>query len=143
MIPVGDPDREILTYYLDKFPYMVELSETDYPADPEPLYTKYRQWIQVVWSNPPRKMLTTKEASMRWDICKTCPFNVKKDWPSSKESEELSRRSFMLRLGIDVPKEIGFCSLHNADLSVLSFVDSPEKFSGKKKESEKPEPCWV
>ncbi len=142
--PLGNPKMEVLLYYAKNWPYMVK--DDLRPNEEEKTnenYQRWMSWIHTMWKTPPVKLLTPKEASYRWDKCKECPMNKKKDWPSSPESGEVDRRAYLLRQGIEVPKDIGFCSCHAADVAILSFLEAPEKSSNKKKDETQPEQCWV
>lgn len=142
--PVGDPKTEIIRYYAEAFPYMVHYGKEGFsvPKFAEN-YVRYRLWVQTTWAIPPKKLVTTKEASYRWDVCKTCPFNLPKNWERTRESEEVDRRAYLLRSAIDIPEGLGFCSLHRADIGVLSFIEKPLEFSAKSKDKEDYEKCWV
>ncbi len=142
-INIGNPEQEVLTFYYKNWPYMVkEVDNTKNPDEESLRYIYWRSWIQKTWKNPPNKFASLKEASDRWTICETCPFNVKKDWDKTDESEELTRRSFLLSRGYVSPKSIGFCSLHNADIAAFSFIDAAKEFSAKK-DGGSHAACWV
>lgn len=143
-IPVGDPEQDILLHYAKNWPWMVKSDPNATPKQVSGQYTLYRQWIDETWRDPPAKMISVKEATDRWETCRGCPFNRSKTWFKTPESAELARRAFLLRKGADVPEDIGICSLHFfADLSVLSFVENAAHFVDVKKDSTKPEKCWV
>lgn len=144
-IHLGNPSRDVLVYYANNWPFMV----TD-DGKPEPdlseakPYEEYRRFIDETWKRPPAKLLATKEASFRWEVCEKCPFNKSKDWPQTKETAELARRSFLMKRGVETPKNLGVCSLHfHADLSILTFVETPAHFVDVKTDAAKPEKCWV
>lgn len=140
---LGDPEQDILVYYARNWPFMVmDDSVAIKTISPDRLFL-WRQWIVEAWSKPPHKLVSGKEAAARWEICENCPFNKRLDWKETNETAELSRRAFLLRRGMTAPSFLGFCSLHNADLSVFTFIDNPEAFSKKKKDGEKVEGCWL
>lgn len=143
-VPIGDPGQDILSHYANNWPWMV--MHDDQPSvnkEQSREYINWRRWIYRIWNNPPLKTVSTKEASMRWDVCKKCPRNKKMEWEETKESSELARRAFLMRRGIDIPKETGFCDCHNWDISVVSFVETPRELSGKLKDSADQPGCWV
>jgi hypothetical protein len=141
--PIGDPEREVIRYYAERFPYMVKTGTGQEPPPPSGIYVRFRHWITTVWRNPPKRLVTKKEASLRWDVCKKCPKNIKKTWVKTEESEELERRAFMLRCGMEYPKELGFCACHRADLPVFVYIESPAGFTAKDKNETPPSECWV
>jgi hypothetical protein len=142
--PVGQPDQDILTYYLAHWPWMVIADGKPTVSQPTNKdYELWKKWIYKVWMNPPIKTVSSKEASDRWEICKKCPFNKKMDWEETIESTELARRAFLLRKGLTIPKGLGFCSLHHFDIGVVSFVEAPREMSGKSKDSADHPGCWV
>jgi hypothetical protein len=106
-------------------------------------YELWKKWIHLAWSKPTTKVVSSKEASDRWAICKKCPYNKGMNWQETTESAEIARRAFLLRRGISIPSELGFCSLHHADLGILSFVETPGELSGKKKDTANYTSCWV
>lgn len=143
-IKVGNPEQDVLLHYAKQWPYMVKHDPDAAPKKENQTYEQYRKWVEATWVNPPVKTLSAKEASDRWAVCDTCPFNKAKDWRETKESAELARRTFLLRRGMDAPQGLGVCSLHfHADLSVLSFIEQPAHFVDITKDAAKPEKCWV
>lgn len=141
-IPAGSPEQDVLNYYAEKFPYMVMADEdrSDSPQDRD--YTLWRDWIYGAWRRPPKKFVSVKEASNRWEICLVCPMHRPTDWTKTDESRELSRRSFLLTRGVDTPAKLGYCRLHHCDLSAFVFIDGVKEFSAKK-DGEELESCWV
>jgi len=142
-IPVGDPEQDVLYYYALHWPYMVEPAEVGKPTHQSKWFQGWSTWLRKAWKNPPKKLITTKEASYRWDVCLTCPHNRGFDWKETDESSAITQRAFLLRKGIDAPKDLQYCDLHKADLSVLTFVENPASFSDKSKEDTQPSACWV
>ena len=142
-IPVGDPLQDILTYYSARFPWMVSLDRGAENFAESLDYIQWRRWISKIWGKSGLKPVTKKEASIRWEACKDCPFNQKKDWKTSEESEELTRKSMLIRRGQNAPKYLGYCSLHGWDLSSVTFLETPESLSDKLKEVAQPPACWV
>lgn len=142
--PIGRPEEEILRYYAEHYPFMVSYAGQDQKLLEEPMkYKRWRQWVQTIWRHPPKRLVTPKEASFRWEVCEKCPKNVRMDWAESDESAEITRRSFMLRAGQDSPEYLGYCSCHRADLASFSFINEPVSFSAKEKGGGQPEACWV
>lgn len=142
-IPLGNPRQEILDYYAEKFPWMVQ---PDFSAKPgESLnedYVAWRSWIASLWGQPAGKFLSKKEASMRLVTCDGCPHNVGTTWKESKESIEFQRKALMLRHGHSAPMGMCYCNLHRADISVSSFLDKPHELSRKPKDKPDHEGCW-
>jgi hypothetical protein len=137
-IPIGSPEQEVLRFYGENWPYLVERTDGSEP-ERNGLYDQYREAVHEMWRRPPKKFLTTKEASLRWEVCKTCPFNTKHDWKETNESAEIARRAFVLRRGMDVPDSLGFCALHKADIPALSFLAEPKVYASDAKHPG----CWV
>lgn len=142
-IPVGDPEQDVFTFYLMHWPFMVQEDETATAPKTSKDYENWRDWVTRTWAYPPRKMLTQKEAKDRWAICQKCPCNFAKKWEETPESAETTRRAYILRRGVDVPKDLGFCVLHKADLSVFTFIDNPKDFSTAKDTIALAKDCWV
>jgi hypothetical protein len=144
-IPEGDAEQDILHHYLKNWPWMVQDDSTRKPREEQPDYVAWRKWIYRIWNNPPNKIVSSKQASDRWEICKTCPFNKGMEWEETNESSELARRAFLLRRGIEVPKNLGFCSLHKWDLGVANFIENPKELSqnDNKTDNRKCDQCWV
>lgn len=142
--PIGNPRQEVIDYYAKKFPYMVKYDLDSEDVETDSLeYIAWRDWISAMWGKPANKFISRKEASMRWEICKKCPHNVGRPWNSSKEFTEFSRKAMMLRRGEPISEKFVFCDLHKADIGVSSFLESPEKFSRKRKEQEDHPGCWM
>lgn len=142
-IPIGEPDQDILCFYAMHWPWLVAVDREreDTPKE-NAQFAAWRDWIHKTWKNPPKRLVTTKEAKDRWAICSTCPFNRPWDFSENKESAEITRRAFLLRKGQDVPSDLQFCDLHNADLGVFSFLSSPKDYSAKNSD-ESYGGCWV
>lgn len=138
---VGDPEQEVLRHYADHWPWMVRSSDKEPAAEQGSDYQDWRSWIQNTWKRPPAKFISTKEASERWNACLTCPHNVKKDWGTTKESEELKKRAFVLSRGITIPSGVGYCNFHKCDLGVFTFIDKVNNYSGTT--NQPPANCWV
>lgn len=141
--PMGRPDQDILTYYAVNFPWMVKEDTSE--VDPEPVeFIGWRDWVQKTWIRPPKKTLTTKEATYRWDVCKVCPHNVPiKPGHRTAEFDQLKRKTFMLRRGAKIPSELGYCSLHRFDLGVATFIETPKDHSEIQKDTPNYPSCWV
>ena len=140
-IPIGDPEQDILTYYVEKWPWMVRDGGRDAEEVPD-TYSEWRESIYRIWKTPPKKMLATKEAATRWAICEKCPFNQPIPPSDSVESKELVRRSNLIKRGSDTPKDLGFCGLHKMDLGILSLIDPAKEVSIAEKGKSHPG-CWV
>jgi hypothetical protein len=141
--PVGNPGQDILIYYAVNFPYMVREDETEIPQETK-VFTRWRAWVQKTWTHPPKKTLTTKEASFRWDVCKTCPHNLPIiSGLKHSEFEQITRKAFMLRRGAKIPQELGYCSLHHFDLGVATFIETPKDHSERRKDTPDYPSCWV
>lgn len=145
-IPIGHVDQEILKFYADHWPYMVEAANQQEYNDPEPAeeyYNHWREWVYKAWRFPHHKHVTEREAAERWIKCRNCPFNKEKYWPSTLESKELDRRAFILRRGVHVPNALGYCALHKVDISAFSFFENPKELSSKPIGEKDYEKCWV
>ncbi len=142
-IAVGDPAQDVLIFYAENFPWMVEQDWNAEPKKENKYYVRWRDWIYGQWKNPPKKVLTTKEASDRWKICLDCPWRLPFVWKKTDESQELIRRAFMLRRGVEIPKDLGYCALHRVDLGVFCFLENPEVQSAQQKDGAKEPKCWV
>ena len=143
-VKLGNPEADVLRYYAEKFPYMVEEywpQRTDDDVDRD--YLRYAHWIRTAWQNPPKGIISSKEAEFRWDKCKTCKCNVQNRWKTGHEQEDLLRRSFMLRHGLHAPSFLGFCTCNRWDNSVAVFLSDPEGFSAKEKTAEQEPGCWL
>ncbi len=143
-IAIGNPEQDVLLFYAVHWPFMVK-EDTDSPvAITEPNdYVGWRDWIYEAWRRPPKKSVVTKEASQRWDICLKCPMHRSINWIKNGEAKELAKRAFMLRRGIDIPKDLGYCLLHKADLGAFVFIDGAKEFSAKLKTADELPTCWV
>jgi len=143
MVPIGDPHEEVLQYYADYFPYMVQADGKPYNPKIDGDYDLWARWIGRAWRNPPKSIVATKEAEMRMDTCRTCPHNKPIDIKKTPESQALNQRAYLLRRGYERPKDIHFCALHKADISVLSFCTAPDALSEKESSAEPQASCWV
>lgn len=142
-IPAGDPEQDILAFYAEHWPWLIEVN-FDEPAPGWKKVEHYEDWresIYKMWKRPPLKTISVKEASDRWAVCAVCPYNKPLDWEETNESAELSRRTFLLRRGIDVPENLGYCSLHKVDLSVFCLIADASDYSSKTEEDY--EACWL
>lgn len=142
-IPVGDPEQEVLQYYLSNWPYMVEPDEESAEKADSEIFADWRSWIFGAWKRPISKFIPTKEAQRRWEVCEKCPLNRKFDWNESDESVRLTSQAFLIRRGVEVPTFLGFCSCHRADLSVFTLIESARDRSAKRDSAEQPPGCWV
>lgn len=142
-ISLGNPEQDVLNFYADNWPWLVKEDTESPPPEPNPdQFDKWREWISQTWKNPPKKLVTPKEAKDRWAICAACPFNEQFKFSESDESAELTRRAFLLRRGIETSKEVSFCACHNTDLGAFSFFDAARDFSHQK-DKKQPPSCWV
>jgi hypothetical protein len=139
--PVGNPKREVLEYYDRNFPYMTQKGEGPYVPDVREDYIRYRSWVFSTWKNPPKKTVTTKEATLRHEICDKCSERKPASWGSSQEAEELARRSFMLRCGLKTCGADGYCSCNRWPIETSVFLDQADQFSAKEPEVERPASC--
>ena len=143
-IPQGNPSQEVLNFYADNWPWLVKEDESAPEPEPAPSqYDLWRDWIYRTWKNPPKKLVTPTEAKARWAICSTCPMNEQFKFSESSESAELTRRTFLLRRGIESSEALAFCSCHKADLASFSFFDNAKEYSRMHHPIEKPDRCWV
>lgn len=142
MIPVGYPEREILEYYADKFPWMVDPIDVPEYVPKNFYYSQWRDWIHGLWKSPRTRFLTPTEAQLRWSVCLNCKHNIKLSVDGTQEGVETLRRAFLLRRGQNTSPKLGFCSLHLHDNSAASFLEAPIELSGKKKDSVNPPDCW-
>src|SRR5258705_12465900 len=65
--PIGNPEQDVLFYYAVHFPWIViydEEPDPEFDSD----YKDWRDWLHKTWMLPPKKMVTVKEASLRWDV---------------------------------------------------------------------------
>lgn len=141
---VGDPERDVLVWYANKFPYMVlDDGEKYEPPEEDPIYVEYRKWVHAVWRNPPTKFVTLRESDERLKTCRKCPMAKKVEFGDGDEAAELARRCALLRCGASVNESAGFCSCFLWPNDVTVFFDQAGRFSGRKKDSEVPKNCWV
>ncbi len=141
--PIGNPRQEVINFYAEKFPWMVEWDLEGKEDEPEKQeYLDWRDWVSSMWGKAQGKFITRKEASFRWDICKNCPHNVGTPWKETKESIEFSRKSLLLKRGEKTPEKYQYCDLHRADVAVASFLESPQEFSRKDKNKSNHPGCW-
>lgn len=142
-IQMGNPEQEILAYYSIHWPFMIEKVDDNPIHSPTSLFLGWSRWVRRTWRNPPKKFVSTREASERWKVCEKCPFNKEFDWPTTIESSAISQRAYLLRKGIDVPDHLGYCACHGCDIGAMSFIATPDQFAETDKTLEKPAACWV
>lgn len=140
---LGNPEQDVLVFYSTNWPWLVEWDyegpqEEGVPAQ----FIQWRTWVQETWKNPPTKLVTPTEAKERWKVCENCPYNEQFKFSENDESAEITRRSFLLRRGLNAPIQLAFCACFKADLASLSYFDSPAKFV-KPADVKKPDKCWV
>lgn len=141
---VGNPEMDVLLFYQANWPFMVIEDEFKKPEpEPDPNYTTTRDWVFSTWKNPPKKLVTSKEATIRAGICSSCPKRISKHKTMSEEASEVERRSFMLRCGITIKDSEAYCSCHRWPIEVAIFIDGADRFSAKKDKDNVPEGCWV
>ncbi len=141
-VPVGNPEQEILVYYLGKYPYMVDIDYEAVDSFTQGYYEqKWLEWIRRHWKRPASKQITPKEAESRWNVCLNCPHNIKLS-VSTQEDKESERKSFLLRRGQTTPEKLGFCSLHLWDTRASVFLEAPAEVSGKLKDAANYPGCW-
>lgn len=141
--PLGNPGQDILLYYAVNFPWVVKEDENEIPEESQS-FLDWRAWIQKTWNRPPKKTIVTKEAEMRWVICMACPHNVPTSNGNRKiEVDQLKRKAFILRRGVKIPSDLGFCSLHRFDLGVATFIETPKDHSEQQKDTPNYPSCWV
>ncbi len=141
--PVGNPYQEIIDYYAIKFPWMVNFDTN--PQESESInedYVTWRDWVASIWGKPSNKTISGKEASMRLEVCKTCPYNVGRPWESTRESVEFERKALLLMRGQKIAENYGYCSRHGCDIGVACVLESHSGLS--RKDSNKPDHpgCW-
>lgn len=141
-MPMGEPEQDVLLFYAQKWPFMVQEDYADPPPMNSDTITWWMAWIRKQWGKSRGRTITSKEAAIRWETCLKCPHNIKIE-PSSPEQKEMARKSFLLRAGQDVPKDLGFCALHRHDTSVAVFTEAPVQSSEKPKDLANYPGCWV
>lgn len=142
-LPLGSPEQDVLWFYALHWPFMVMEDRDSAQVTLPDEFFLWRKWIVETWAHPPHKFVAASDSVTRRDVCEKCPFNKPLLWKETKESSELTRRAFLLRRGTTAASFLGFCSLHNVDLSVFTCVETPENFSAKKKDAEKYPGCWL
>ena len=141
-LPLGEPSQDVLRFYAKNFPYMVVADGAETKEEGDAKRNSWRSWVFETWRNPPKKVIVTKDAERRWEICKKCPYNRSIENYKNSEDKEIRKRAYLLRKGIDIPSGLGFCSLHKADLSVFTFIEDAKAHSHAK-DGDKHEKCWV
>jgi hypothetical protein len=141
-ISLGNPEQDVLVFYVSHWPWLVEEDHESVEDEIPDQFREWRLWIQSTWRTPPTKLVTPTEAKLRWKVCETCPYNEQFKHEESQESSEITRRAFLLRRGLDAPDYLGFCACFKTDLGSLSYFDSPAKYV-KPTSVEKPGNCWV
>lgn len=142
-VPMGDPEQEILIFYAKNYPWMVKYDmESTGVEQLSPRYQAWRRFVYNTWNKPPQKVVSNKEAAMRQERCLSCPYNQPLDWDETDESSELTRRAFLLRRGANLSQDIGFCTLHESDLGILTLVENPESYSARNKDTPNYPGCW-
>lgn len=139
--PIGNPDQEVLTFYLQNWPYMVVVDESQDVRKEDDAYIAWRDAVYELWAHPPKKFVAEKEAEDRWKICETCPHLKKTGIANLKEYAEVVKREFILKRGIETPPFLQYCALHRTSLPVLVLADQPVSLS-RKKEGESHNGCW-
>ena len=140
----GDAEQDILKYYSEKWPHLVEADFSSMPevASAKTKWSKKAEWVQKMWKVPQGHQLSQKEAEFRWAVCKDCPFNFDLRDPRNEYEDMVNKSAFLLRRGQDVPEFIHFCALHNFPIEVASFLDDPARFSGKDSDKNY-DKCWA
>ena len=142
-IPLGDPMSELLEYYADKFPWMIENNLDDQGEKPENAnYVRWRGWLISQWGKPFPKTIGEVQAVDRWAICEKCEFCRPRTWENTPEAIEFERKSLLLKNARNSPKNVKFCTLHGWDIGVSSYVENPAPLSDKKDKQDY-EGCWV
>lgn len=141
-IPIGNPDQEILMTYAASYPNLVKTRIGD-AEKPSEEYRKWRLWVNSVWKDPPSKQISERQAKERWKKCIGCKYLTDYPWKKTDESAQIQRRAFLLRKGAACPEKIQFCSLHLADIPVLSFIETPAKYTDAPKDKVDESGCWV
>ena len=144
-IPLGNPDKDVVEYYSKEAPWMVEDVEKDPRPTPVDDYITWRAFVTHAWTNPPKKMLSPKEAEHRRDVCLKCEHNhpISTSGANKVEIDATRRKTYILRrAGYSAPA-LGYCSLYGADLGLFTILENPLAFSRKEvKENTQPD-CWV
>lgn len=143
-IKLGDPERDLVTYYLEKFPWMVTLDLEPQEVKKEPeVYEQWAAYIRKTWDNPPQTHCAEKEAEIRRIPCKNCSFKKLVRFPKSPESGSLKKMAFLLKRGAGESKDFHFCTLHQVDIGVCSRFENQLRGRDKRKDSQAPGNCWV
>jgi hypothetical protein len=110
-LPIGDVSGDFAKAWAETSPWTVCHAEELEPDDKAMLAAEAREWLMALWKKPPAKLLGRKEAEPRYAKCLSCEFNQKlgKD---VQGAEDLNRRAILLTRGLELPKELGCCSVH-------------------------------
>lgn len=142
-IAAGDPEQEVLRHYAQHWPWTVRRSIEVEAGVESDEYVAWRTWLHETWRKPVSKCVVPKEASERWLKCTNCPMNQKISGQNHHEENELRKRAFVLRKGVDVPSWLGYCSHHRWDTPVASFIEDAKQHSNAKSGTTAPAGCWV
>lgn len=137
-IPAGNPTQDILQFYAANWPWLVKSDPHAQPEEINEQYNLWRAWIYHAWRHPPRHFVAAPQREDRTNICRDCPYNEQFKFEETKESAELTRRSYLLRQGQEASQDLGFCRLHRADLAAFTSFQSPAE-----PHPEQPRACWV
>lgn len=139
-LPYGSPDQEILAFYLNNWPYLVEEDRSATDKKRDTISQMWLDWVRNTWSSGHSyKYATRKEAKERWEICRRCPFNVAIGDMSTEEMQAAKSQIFLLKQGTGTPSDLGFCVLHKSDTSMLTLLDQSELVSLSRKDNN----CWI
>jgi hypothetical protein len=141
--PAGDPEQEIATYYLLKYPWLVaalkDPSEAPLGAQESTggaaAKEAVEQFVRAVWRDPPKRLLTQEEREVRAQACRECPFNAPVDLSGDRE---VVRRKYLLARG-ETPEGCGWCEFHRWHAGLAACIPDVIKLA----RPEPPEECWA
>jgi DNA-directed RNA polymerase subunit RPC12/RpoP len=141
-IPIGDVENDILLYYANNWPWLVEEDPEQVSVKKNDLYDKWRDWAFGAKKRPIRKFVTDKEMALRYETCKECPYRVTIKPKHRDEYDAIMRKIFAYARGSMVCESNQFCRLHSVGIPVLLAADSPKEVLPMKDGQSHPK-CWI
>jgi hypothetical protein len=108
--PAGNPIQEIVLYYAQIAPFMLEESGEEWRKQAPSGFELSHRWLIDQYSKGFMKLLPDEELSPRETVCMKCQH--KNALPSTMAGGDVKHRLFLLTQGRGDPA-LGFCSHHN------------------------------
>ncbi len=138
----GNPEQDVLSYYLSIAPWLVESDiEDKLPQGISERGKQMRDWVNGIWQAGNVVLATPKTANERCEGCKGCKYSEAIDWDENSELMETQKRAALIRNMRKTTQNDRFCLLHKWVNGIAVWLLKPRVLTDAKRNS--PMQCFV